>query len=221
MSINRRQHLLALASFFGLFAFVGDGRSAPPNKITIALIAKMSGLLASTAGAISLFGESIVHLKQLGTKEIDASAARKVHADLLNLRAHLEDLVSGQNMPLLRSINDYVEKQSEIPKPSAEVSGLLWLAVVRKVEGAAERVNALLQEVRKIRSDFVAEDAYSGIESALHGVTILESLKEMPPPTEEHELQELAKAGAEYQKLTQATKLASAQLAAYIKSTNK
>lgn len=218
MTITRRQHLLALASLLSLFASSGDGMNVSAKDGKIELIAQLADLLVKTTEAISKFGDSIAHLVTLGAQGYDAAAARKAHADLIELRANLEKLVSGANLPLIRSINEYVERHRRTPKPQ-EWERLLWRAVVEKVENATVRVNALLEEVSKIRNDFVLEDAYRTIHVALHGRTnILMHLRALPAPVEEGELEALGKAGTEYQKLTEATQKASEQVAAYIKS---
>jgi len=45
-----------------------------------------------------------------GAQGYDAAAARKAHADLIKLRVNLEKLVAGVNTPLIKSINEYVER---------------------------------------------------------------------------------------------------------------
>jgi hypothetical protein len=124
------------------------------------LIAQLADLLVKTTEAISKFGDSIAHLVTLGAQGYDAAAARKAHADLIELRVNLEKLVSGANLPPIGSINEYVERHRRTAKPQEWESRLLWRAVVEKVENATVRVNALLEEVSKIRNDFVLEDAY-------------------------------------------------------------
>jgi hypothetical protein len=184
---------------------------------TVGLIVQLGDLLAKTAEAVSKFGDSIAHLVTLGAKGYDAVAARKAHADLIELRVKLVELVS-HNGPMIRSIKEYVQRVPTI-KPSAPIILELWLVAVDKVEDATKRVEVLLNDVSKIRNDFVLQDTYSTLRLILVGRnTILIQLRALPAPVEPDELQALAKAGEEYQKLSDATLKASDQLAAYVSS---
>jgi hypothetical protein len=217
MTIIRRRSFLTL--LLGSFASAGEGINALAAAGTIALFAELGDLLAKTADAISKFGDSIAHLVTLGAQGYDAAAARRAHADLIELRVKLEELVFGANMPLIRSINEYVQRVAATPMPAVQVIGAYWFAVVGKVENAAKQVEALLKDVSEIRNDFVLQDSYSAIELALHGRrSLLADLRGLAAPVEQDELQALSKAGQEYQKLSDATEKASRQLATYIGS---
>jgi hypothetical protein len=147
------------------------------------------------------------------------AAARKAHADLIELRSNLEKLVSGKNIPLIKSINEYVEAYAKEPRVAPSVFEDWWRGILDKIQKAIEQANMILEEVGKIRNDFVLEDAYRSIQQALHGrSTILMELRALPAPMENDEVQALAKAGAEYQKLTEATLKASDQIGTYLKS---
>jgi hypothetical protein len=185
---------------------------------TVELIAKLAELLGSAAEAISKFGDGIAHLVTLGAQGYDAAAARKAHSDLIQLRTDLEQLTAGANIPLIRSINEYVELQTGHPLAD-NVAAELWRGIIQKVENAIKIVDALLKSVNSIRNDFVLEDAYRTIQVALHGrSSLLAQLHSLAPPERQDELEALAKAGKEYQKLSDATQKASEQLATYIKS---
>jgi hypothetical protein len=144
---------------------------------------------------------------------------KKAHADLVELRVNLERLVAGKNIPLIRSINDYVERQAVTPKAILDD---WWQGILEKVQSALESVYSILNDVSKIRNDFVLEDAYRTLQQTLMGrVTVLGQLKNLPAPVERDELEALAKAGKEYQKLTEATQKASDQIGAYLKAVEK
>jgi hypothetical protein len=217
MTVVSRRTLLALASVLG--SWPGGAINGSAKDGTIGLIVELGDLLAKAAEAISRFGDSIAHLVTLGAQGYDAAAARKAQADLYALRVNLGGLVFGPNALLLLSINQYLQRASAAPKPSAEVLKMDWDAVVNKVNMATIQVDSLLEDVQKIRSDFILLDAYSTIQMALYGrESILARLYLLPPPVDEDELQALAKAGEEYQKLSLATQKASRQLATYISS---
>ena len=217
MIIIQRRNLLALV-VLTLFTSAGDATNALAGNETIELIAQLGDLLSKAAEAISKFGDSIGHLVTLGAQGYDAAAARKAHSDLIQLRTDLEKLTTGANIPLIRSINEYVELQTRNPL-AENVAAEMWRGVVQKVENATKIVDELLKSVSSIRNDFVLEDAYRTIQVALYGrSSLLAELRSLPPPERQDELEALAKAGKEYQKLSDATQKASDQLASYIKS---
>jgi hypothetical protein len=98
----------------------------------IGLILQLGDLLAKTADAVAKFGDSIAHLVALGAQGYDAAAARKAHADLINLRANLERMTSLCG-PLIRSIKEYVQRCHQLP-PEAPIISILWSTVVDKIE---------------------------------------------------------------------------------------
>jgi hypothetical protein len=218
MIIAQRRNFIA-GAVLSVFACVGNitNVSAQQGQV-IELITKLAELLGSAAEAVSKFGDSIAHLVTLGAHGYDAAAARKAHSDLIRLRTGLEQLVAGANIPLIRSINEYVKLQKEHPlEPHAATA--LWQGIVEKIENATKIVDALLKSVNNIHNDFVLEDAYRTIEIALYGrSSLLAQLHSLAPPRRPAELEALAKAGKEYQNFSDATKKASEQLAAYIKS---
>ena len=93
---------------------------------------------------------------------------RKAHADLVMLRVNLEKLVAGANMPLISSINEYVERVQNSPQLPSFVLDTWWNGLKHKIDFATIQVGALLDEVDKIRNDFVLKDAYRTIQMALH-----------------------------------------------------
>jgi hypothetical protein len=219
MTVVSRRTILTLASLLSSSACLGDATIGSAQDGTIGLIAELGDLLAKAAEAVSKFGDSIAHLVTLGAQAYDAAAARKAHAELIELRVNLEKLVAGANIPLIKSINEYVERVRAPLRPPPYVLGQWWIGVVDKVANATKQVDALLKDVDKIRNDFVAQDAYSTLQFALNGRrSILAELRALPAPVEQDELQALAKAGDEYQKLSDATLKASQQLATYISS---
>jgi hypothetical protein len=164
MIVVSRRTLLALASLLGSFVWLGDAMIGSAKDGTMSLIAELGDLLAKTAEAVSKFGDSIAHLVTLGAQGYDAAAARKAHADLIELRVNLEKLVAGANIPLIKSINEYVDRVAAPPVPPAYVLGQWWKGIVDKVEIATKQVDALLEDVNKVRNDFVLQDAYSTIQ---------------------------------------------------------
>src|SRR5262249_35931578 len=158
MTITRRQHLLRLACLSVLFASANNriGVSAKEEK-TEFLILQLGDLLGKAADAISKLGDSIAHLVTLGAQGYDAGAARKAHADLIELRANLEKLISGQNIPLIKSINEYVEAAHSTARPGDHVFKQWWVGILDKVQKATEQVDAILKDVSKIRNEFVLE----------------------------------------------------------------
>jgi hypothetical protein len=173
-------------------------------------IVDIANLLAAAADGVAKFGDSIAHLVQLGVAGYDAVAARKARAELVELRAALVGFVSGANMPLLKAIDDYVDAN---PRPSPEVLGQWWIAILDKVDFALAQVRTLLVEVEHVRSDFVLQTAYSQLNIALGSRSpILFELHKIPPPVQPDELNALRKLGIDYRRLSNATTRASQQL---------
>jgi hypothetical protein len=212
-----RRTLFALAPLFGSFVWL-DAPTGLANFSTDSVLVQLGDLLAKSADALSKFGDSIAHLVTLGTQGYDAVAARQARNQLVEMRVNLEKLIHGINSPLIKSINDYV-KHATNGSSDDQVLGEYWNGILDKVYVAITQVDDLLTDVNQTRNDFVLQDAYSTIQEVLHGrSSLLQYLRMLRPPVEQDELNELAKVGMEYQRLSDATEKASQQLATYIGS---
>jgi hypothetical protein len=217
LKVVTRRTSFALVSLLASFVWLGDAMSGSAKDETMSLIMELGDLLAKLAEAVSKFGDSIAHLVTLGAQGYDAAAARKAHANLITLRVDLEKLVAGANMPLIKSINEYVEGAESSPRLSEHVLNIWWDGLRDKVDFATTQVSSLLEQINNIRSDFVLQDSYRTIQMVLNGRnSLLIKLRTLSPPEGQEELKELAKVGVEYQRLSDATLKASQQLATYI-----
>jgi hypothetical protein len=215
-NLTRRElFAIALASSVSPM-IVGLTRASGANLDVISAVADM---LSKCADAMTKLADSIAHVTKLGTQGFDAVAARKAHAQLIDLRKDLEDLVASTNMPMLRSINAYIAEHNRDPKPSPFRSQADWNIVNDRVSKAALRVREVLDTIDSVSNDFVLQDAYSALQRALNGrVAILTDLRKMEPPVEAEELKALQTLADQYQRLSDETLKASSQLAAYVAS---
>jgi len=161
-----------IAGFFiFLVAFMPFSSSIAAPSVTI--LTEVAEALAAGAKAIADFGESIRALVVSGGATYDFVAARRARARLLDYQARSVDLRLSQQVVVLPAIDRY------LAYPSADE----WENVRNDVFKLSMTVHDLLEDVKKERSDFVADKTYSDLMATLQGrSSILHKLADLPPP---------------------------------------
>ncbi|WFU19940.1 hypothetical protein [Bradyrhizobium sp. CB3481] len=177
--------------------------------LSIPAIAAAAEFLSKAAESIAKLGDSVAHISQLGTQGYDAVAARRTHAELIELRKKLLTLVHASNFSFSNRIQEYLKNPSDRG----------WDAVITQIAEVGTQVNTLLESLGSTRSDFVLEEAYSTLQQALSGrASILVQLRSISRPTSPEELAALEQMAKEYSRLSRETLAATNKLADYIKS---
>lgn len=213
--LSRRTLILGALSVS--FAPAGSPAAAEPLRF-LSVTQQLADVLDAVAKGIKDLGDAFAHLVALGVQGYDLQAARRAHSQLVDLRVQLEELVSGPNTALLGAINSYLKKRAQVETARNDIDAD-WKNVIGAADAALQNVLKILDDVKYIRSDFVFNDAYRALQEALQGrSTLLQKLQSVDPPVTPNELLALKDISDKYREVSLATRVASDQIAAYVKT---
>jgi len=167
-------------------------------------------LIGAAGDAMIKLTDGFKHMVTTGYAGYNHIAAKKTHKRLVDLSARSAMLARGHQSVLVYSIDDYFR----IPNPTEGD----WSRVVKGIKEVIEEITEILDDVKKERSDFVLEDAYSKlIESLSVRKGLLAKLSRIPPPKSKDEMESLRKIHEEYKRLLDNFRNAIEQMNLYLK----
>ena len=143
-------------------------------------------LLKALGEAMVILTDGIKHMVATGYAGYSEISAKRTHKRLVDFSARVTYLWTVPQYQFTVTIDDYLA----MPCPREED----WLAIGIGTNDLIYELDKVLNDLRKERSDFVLESAYSKItESLSYRAAILENIYDMPQPTTEDEKEILRK----------------------------
>lgn len=151
-------------------------------------------MIEACGNAITNITDGIKHLVETAATGYDYVAVRREHKRLRDLSARATDLSRTYQAMGVWSIYSYIM----IPKPTEDD----WNNTRVVIADVAKRVQHMLEDVRRERSDFVLEETYSKITKTLQErISLLDEILRIPQPKTEKEIEALRMIDTEYERL--------------------
>jgi len=146
-------------------------------KIDFAGAAK---LVETSAKLVKLFTESIRDALKAGLESVDIVAARRAESRLKKMHLRATHLVRQQGIMLLPT----AEKYLQLPTSAN------WNEVRSQIEETLKLVEPLAKDLFHEKSDFILEDTYSSLISAMkqREIALRQVLKITSPPSSKKEI---------------------------------
>ncbi len=159
------------------------------------ILSDAANALGAAGDAIGKIAEGITVAAQRGTEGVDAIVNRLDRKDMRTLLARTSALAATQNVRVVDALQGYIDaKRAGQPAD--------WAKTQQDLTEVLQTVNALLPDVKAIRSDFVNEPAFETLLATLSGrQSVLMQLSTLPEPQTEDELASLDKAAMKYREL--------------------
>lgn len=211
-SAHRRKFLKLTASS-ALLIIIGRGAISQTDAAArLNLLSQLIEALSSAGDAMISITNGFEHMVAVSFRGYDAASARIVRRRLVNFSAITSQLLTSQRL-ILGGLDDYLN-----PLSPYHLDVLTWRKQLEPMRETLSLVIEILEEVDGHRSDFVLQDAYQRLQSALRGRSVLlaELIAMDPPPRTQEEVQRLQRAVREYNRLIKELEAARLALNRYL-----
>ena len=167
-----------------------------------------SDALSAGADALVKLTDAIKHIVSTGHTGYKSVTAKRTHKRLKDLSARAQHLLISLQTPIVESIDNY------LIKPDDE----RWEETKQSINNALGELGALLEDIKKERSDFILDKSYSDFyKSSQSRVGPMRRLIGMSPPRSLTERKALIEINNKYKGLLKDFNEAIKQMNLYIK----
>jgi hypothetical protein len=203
-----RVFLLSICVFASLGAISVAAQTTPQSRLNI--FKDAVDAIAAAGDAIAKVTDGIAHLIKSGAAGWNYLSAQSTHNRLIDISARATNLAGAKQMPLINSIDEYIEKDTPTTAD--------WNTVRSAIGGVVSEVKVLLDAIKSERSDFIREDAYSALVQTLAARSnLLDKLQSLPQPATPEEKNALRDVNIQYKRLLANFEAAIKELNAYLK----
>jgi hypothetical protein len=173
-------------------------------------LSSLGKALGEAADAIGKLGDNIAHLASLGVQGWDAASARATKERLLDISARLTFLREYKNVLVIASLDDYIDEwkratntgAAALTETAASTLKVAWSRLIAHVKATLMRVQELLGDLERERSDLVTQSVYQDLIKTLgERSSVLEPLSNSSAPNTPAEIDALRVVSANYKAL--------------------